>query len=63
MTNFERISRDLQEFENVVKLIDRYGLDLDYDYCPLDSVCPFGEEDVNPENCRDCIRKWLRAEV
>ena len=64
MTNFEKIkTMDIDEIADVFYL----GLDkICFDNCAKSTgnkfKCPI-DDDVTPENCKDCIKKWLESEV
>ena len=58
-TNLDRV-RHLSE-EEIIEHIYKYDKLLDK-ICNLKTVCPYGDN-PEPENCKDCIRKWLESEV
>lgn len=58
-TNLDRV-RHLSE-EEIIDHIYKYDKLLDK-ICFSKNVCPYGDK-VQPENCKECIKKWLEAEV
>lgn len=58
-TNIDRV-RHLSE-EEIIDHIYKYDKLLDK-ICFSKNICPYGDK-VQPENCKECIKKWLEAEV
>ena len=58
-TNLDRVRNSGEE--EIINHIYKYDKLLD-EICNLKTVCPYGDN-PEPENCKECIRKWLEKEI
>lgn len=61
ITNYERFRS--MSIEELADFIYSHDDDLNDKICKsIHAECPFGD-DVEPDNCKDCIKNWLESEV
>ena len=59
-TNYDRIRN--MSIDELAEYIYNRDDELSGEICRHYMPCPYGE-DCKPENCKDCIKKWLQSEV
>lgn len=61
MTNYDRTKA--MSVEEMADYIYSHDDELNDKICKtMHTECPFGD-DVEPNNCKDCIKQWLESEV